>query len=247
MLLKDKTAIVTGGSKGIGKAVVETFLKQGAHVYMVARTPGDYTSDFETAAKEGGVNYKYIQADVGNETAIKAAMDEIITQSGGVDIVVNNAGITRDKLMFALSTEDWEEVMRVNLTSAFWICKVLSRHMLGCRKGSIINMSSIVGVHGNAGQTNYSASKAGLIGMTKSLAFEVASRGVRVNAIAPGFIGTEMTEKIPEKHRDAMLSRVPLARMGSIQEIADACLFLASDLSTYVTGQVLGVDGGMGI
>jgi len=169
----------------------------------------------------------------------------VLEQSGGLDILVNNAGITKDNFIFRISNEDWESVLRTNLTSAFYLCRFVIRHMMNRRTGSIINMSSIVGLHGNAGQTNYSASKAGLIGFTKSLALEVASRNIRVNAIAPGFIQTEMTDKIPEKNREEMISRIPLKRMGTAEDIAGSTVFLASDLSAYVTGQVIVVDGGM--
>lgn len=247
MLLKGKTALVTGGSRGIGRGIVETYLRQGAKVWAFSRSqPADW-NEVEKLATENGTQVSFLSVDVGNEAAVAAAVNTVIEQSGGLDIVVNNAGITKDNFVFRISNEDWEAVLRTNLSSAFYICKIAARHMMNRKMGSIINMSSIVGVHGNAGQTNYSASKAGLIGFTKALALEIASRGVRVNAIAPGFIETEMTDKIPDKNREEMLARIPMKRMGTPQDIADTAVFLGSDLSTYVTGQVIGVDGGMGV
>jgi len=247
MLLKDKKAIVTEGSKGIGRAIVEIFLKNGCTVYALSRSQGEDWDQVEAVAKEHGVEVFFRAADVADEKGIVSTIDGILKESGGIDIVVNNAGVTKDGLIFRLSPEDWNTVIQTNLNSAFYISKAVARHMIGRKGGSIINMTSIVGVHGNAGQTNYSASKAGLIGLTKSMALEVGSRGIRVNAVAPGFIQTEMTDKIPEIERNKMLETIPFKRMGTTQEIADVCLFLASDLSTYVTGQVLGVDGGMGV
>jgi 3-oxoacyl-[acyl-carrier protein] reductase len=244
MLLQGKKAIVTGGSKGIGKAIVETFLKNGAVVYTVSRSEGDFAA-LQAVAAAAGTEVFFCKADVSVEAEITAVIKDILKTSGGIDIVVNNAGVTRDGLIARMSGEAWAEVLQVNLASAFYICKAMSMHLLSRRGGSIINMSSVVGLHGNAGQTNYAASKAGLIGLTQSLAQELAPRGVRVNAICPGFIETEMTDKIPEEFRQKMLERIPLARMGRTEEIANAALFLASDLSTYVTGQALSVDGGM--
>lgn len=246
MLLRGKKALVTGGSKGIGRAIVETFLKNGAEVYTLSRTPGDLAG-LEALASEAGTQVHYRAVDVADETAITTLMKEILKESGGLDAVVNNAGITRDGLIARMSADAWNDVLRVNLASAFYICKAVSMSMLSRRGGSIINMSSVVGLHGNAGQTNYAASKAGLIGLTKSLAQELAPRGVRVNAICPGFIGTEMTEQLNEDQKKALFARIPMARMGSTEEIARVALFLASDLSTYVTGQALSVDGGMGM
>ncbi len=246
MLLTGKKALVTGGSKGIGRAIVETFLKNGAEVYTLSRTPGDLAG-LEAVAAEAGTKVHYHAVDVADETAITALIKEILKESGGLDAVVNNAGITRDGLIARMPADAWNEVLRVNLASAFYICKAVSMSMLSRRGGSIINMSSVVGLHGNAGQTNYAASKAGLIGLTKSLAQELAPRGVRVNAICPGFIGTEMTEQLTEDQKKALFARIPMARMGSAEEIARVALFLASDLSTYVTGQALSVDGGMGM
>ena len=198
----------------------------------------------KTADEHGGaVTFK--KCDVSNETEVTAVVKEIIQETGGIDILVNNAGITRDGLVFRMPLENWEKVLTINLTSAFLVSKHFAMDMMKHRGGSIINMSSIVGVGGNPGQTNYSASKAGLIGFTKSLAKEVASRGVRVNAVAPGYIITEMTEKLSDDAKNAMLTQVPMGRGGSAEEVAKAVLFLASDLSSYVTGRVIQVDGGM--
>ncbi len=246
MLLKGKTAVVTGGSRGIGRGIVEKFLENGARVWAFARTQPDDWNLVENKAKEYSTEVFFHSVDVSNEASVTEALNVAIEKSGGLDILVNNAGITKDNFIFRMSTDDWNSIIETNLTSAFFFCKLVSRHMLNRKSGSIINMSSIVGVHGNAGQTNYCASKAGLIGFSKSLALELASRGVRVNSIAPGFIETEMTDKIPEKNREEMLTRIPMKRMGSTQDIANTALFLASDMSIYITGQVLGVDGGMG-
>jgi 3-oxoacyl-[acyl-carrier protein] reductase len=244
MLLKGKRALVTGASKGIGNAVAELFLRHGAVVYAVSRSEGDLAK-LKVAAAESGTEVIFKAADVSDEVAITAVVKEIIKESGGLDIVVNNAGITKDGLIARMPSESWDEVLKVNLASAFYISKAVSMHLLGRRGGSIINMSSIVGLHGNPGQTNYSASKAGLIGLTKSLAQELGPRGVRVNAICPGFIGSEMTDKLNEDQKKAFTSRIPMGREGATQEVAGVALWLASDLSTYVTGQAITVDGGM--
>lgn len=247
MLLKDKTALVTGGSRGIGRGIVEAFLQQGARVWALSRTKPEDWSALEDWARQHQTEVFFLTADVSDQASLTAAVNQVLEESGGLDVLVNNAGITRDNFLFRISDEDWEAVIRTNLTSAFWACRLVIRPMMNRRSGSIINMSSIVGIHGNAGQTNYSASKAGLIGLTKSLALEAASRNVRVNAIAPGFIQTEMTDKIPEKNREEMLARIPMKRMGTAEDVAGVAVFLASDLSAYVTGQVIGVDGGMGV
>jgi len=244
MLLKGKKAIITGGSKGIGKAIVETFLKHGAVVYTISRSEGDLAA-LQAVADQAGSELHFRKADVSIEAEITAVIKGILKESGGIDIVVNNAGVTRDGLIARMSAEAWDEVLRVNLASAFYVCKAVSMHLLSRRGGSIINMSSVVGLHGNAGQTNYAASKAGLIGLTQSLAQELAPRGVRVNALCPGFIETDMTGKLTEDVKEKLFARIPLARMGSTEEIANVALFLASDLSTYLTGQTLSVDGGM--
>jgi 3-oxoacyl-[acyl-carrier protein] reductase len=188
----------------------------------------------------------YKKTNVASEEEVNSVIKEILDE-GNIDILVNNAGITRDGLLFRMPLENWQSVLTINLTSAFLVSKPVARAMAKQRSGSIINMASVVGVGGNAGQTNYSASKAGLIGFTKSLAKEVASRNVRVNAVAPGFIDTEMTQKLSDQAKDAMLGQVPMARPGTPEEVAKVVLFLASDLSSYVTGRVIQIDGGMAI
>ncbi|AEJ62452.1 3-oxoacyl-(acyl-carrier-protein) reductase [Spirochaeta thermophila DSM 6578] len=247
MLLKDKKALVTGGSRGIGARIVRLFLQEGASVWFVDLNPSEHMEEFQSLAAERGTTVAYKQCNVADEEQVDKVVGEILAESGGIDVLVNNAGITRDGLIFRMSFDDWESVLRVNLTSAFLFSRRIAHAMARQREGSIINISSIVGVHGNAGQCNYSASKAGLLGLTKSLAQEVASRNVRVNAIAPGFIDTPMTQKLPDKVKDALLSRIPMGRLGQPEEVAKICLFLASDLASYVTGQVIGVDGGMGM
>lgn len=247
MLLKDKKALVTGGSRGIGARIVRLFLQEGASVWFVDLNPSEHMEEFQSLAAERGTTVAYRQCNVADEEQVDKVVGEILAESGGIDVLVNNAGITRDGLIFRMSIDDWESVLRVNLTSAFLFSRRIAHAMARQREGSIINISSIVGVHGNAGQCNYSASKAGLLGLTKSLAQEVASRNVRVNAIAPGFIDTPMTQKLPDKVKDALLSRIPMGRLGQPEEVAKICLFLASDLASYVTGQVIGVDGGMGM
>jgi len=247
MLLKEKKAIITGGSRGIGKQIAITFLKEGASVFVIDIIKSDDWQEIENYAKENSVQVFFKQSDVSNEKEISDCIKEILTESEGIDILVNNAGITRDGLIFRMETEDWEKVIRINLTSAFFISRIIARHMIKRRAGSIINMASVVGIGGNAGQTNYSASKAGLIGLCKSLAKEVGSRGVRVNAIAPGFIDTEMTGRLDKKIIDTYINLIPLGRIGDPMEVAGAALFLASDLSSYITGQVIRVDGGIAI
>ncbi|WP_028972726.1 3-oxoacyl-[acyl-carrier-protein] reductase [Spirochaeta cellobiosiphila] len=245
MLVKGKSALVTGGARGIGKEIVETLLKNGANVYFIDLNPSEYMADYEVLAKEAGVKVVFKQANVASEEDITNVVEEIIKEAGELDILVNNAGITRDGLLFRMSGKDWHDVININLSSAFYITRIVARHMAKLRRGSIVNMSSIVGAHGNAGQVNYSASKAGLIGLTKSVAQEIASRGVRCNAIAPGFIKTAMTDKLTDDQKDGLLKQVPMGRLGLPSEIADLLLFLTSDMSQYITGQVIEINGGM--
>ena len=246
MLLSGKKVLITGSSRGIGKAITEKFLSEGASVWGICTKPSQYKDQLEAMAKENGGYFCEMYANAANAEEWSDVIKSALAASEGFDVLVNNAGITRDGLSFRMKKEDWDSVISINLTSAFLACQIVSSDMIRKRAGSIINMSSIVGVHGQGGQVNYSASKAGLIGLTKSLAKEAGSRGVRVNAIAPGFIETDMTAVLPEQLKNAMLETVPLKRAGKPEDIANAALFLASDLSTYVSGQVLGVDGGMG-
>ena len=230
-LLENKKALVTGSSRGIGRKIVEKYLSEGAEVWGLCSKPSAAREELERIAAENNTKFHEICADAANHDFY---------------ILVNNAGITKDTLSFRMKIEDWQKVIDVNLTAVFVISQIVSNAMIKARNGSIINMTSIVGIHGGAGQVNYAASKAGLIGYTKSLAKEVGSRGVRVNAIAPGYVETDMTAAVNEKAREAWLTQIPLKRAGQPEDIANAALYLGSDLSSYVTAQVLGVDGGMG-
>jgi 3-oxoacyl-[acyl-carrier protein] reductase len=245
MLLTGKTAIVTGGSRGIGNAIVAEFLREGATVHALSRKPADNQAELEALAAASGGAVRWRAADVTDEDDFGKALEAVLAEAGAVHVLVNNAGITRDGLVFRMPTADWDAVLRANLTSAFFACRVVARAMVKQRAGSIVNISSVSGIMGNAGQTNYAASKAGLIGFSKSLAREVATRGVRVNVIAPGFIETDMTRGIGDKVREAFLAQIPLGRMGTAGEVAALAAFLASDRSSYVTGQVIPVDGGL--
>jgi len=245
-MLKNKKALVTGSSRGIGRKIVEVFLANGAEVWGLCTKESAGKAELEALAQEHGTAFHEFYADAGNAEVLTAAVKEALTASGGFDILVNNAGITRDTLSFRMKKEDWDSVLAVNLTSAFLVCQIISNDMIRKRTGSIINMASIVGIHGGAGQVNYSASKGGLIAFSKSLSKEVGSRGVRVNCIAPGFIETDMTNAVKEEIRATWVEGIPLKRAGKPEDVANTALFLASDLSSYVTGQVIGVDGGMG-
>ncbi|MDO5655853.1 MAG: 3-oxoacyl-[acyl-carrier-protein] reductase [Flavobacteriaceae bacterium] len=241
-LLEGKVAIITGATRGIGKGILESFVQHGARVAFT------YASSVESAQaleKEYEGSVLGFQSDASDYEAAQQLVEDVIQAFGQIDIVVNNAGITKDNLLMRMNYEDWQKVIQVNLDSAFNLTKAVLRPMLKQRKGSIINMSSIVGITGNAGQANYAASKAGLIGFSKSVAQELGSRNIRCNVIAPGFIETEMTAKLDEKVVEEWRNNIPLKRGGSPEDIANACLFLGSDLSSYITGQVLSVDGGM--
>jgi 3-oxoacyl-[acyl-carrier protein] reductase len=245
MTLKGKKAIVTGGSRGIGNAVVREFLERGVTVYCLSRSQPSNAAELEAAAKAGGGAFHWVAADVTKEEEVTKAIDAVAAEAGAVDVLVNNAGITRDGLIFRMPTADWDEVLKANLTSAFYASRAVAKLMIKQRAGSIINISSVSGIMGNAGQVNYSASKAGLIGFSKSLAREVASRGVRVNAIAPGFIETDMTKALGEKARTALVAQIPLGRVGVPADVAALTAFLASDAAAYITGQVIPIDGGL--
>lgn len=240
-----RKAIVTGGSRGIGLAIVEGLLLGGADVWYLSRTEGDQAARLSEVARSCGRQVSWIACDMADTASIEAAMDTALAAAGRVDILVNNAGLTRDGLIMRMKDDAWDEVLRVNLTGAFVTCRKVSRIMTNQRKGVIINISSVVGIMGNGGQTNYAASKAGLIGFSKSLARELAGRSVRVNVVAPGFIDTRMTEVLPDNAKDSIRGQIPLGRIGNPEEIAEAVVFLASDKASYITGQVLAVDGGM--
>lgn len=244
-MLSGAVAIVTGGSRGIGSAIVAAFLREGARVYYVSRTQAENHADFESLAAAGGGAVTWTACDVTDMASVDAAVDAVAAREGKIDVVVNNAGMTRDNLVFRMTLEDWDAVLRTNLTSAFLVSRTAARHMIKKKSGSIVNISSVAGIAGNGGQTNYSASKAGLIGFTKSLARELSARKVRVNAVAPGYIETSMTHALPEDARSKLMASIPLGRTGTPEDVAKAVLFLASDLSSYVTGEILKVDGGM--
>ena len=244
-LLEGKVAIITGASRGIGKGIAEVFAEQGATIAFTYASSDEKARAFEAELAAKGVKAKGYKSDASDFNAAQTLVDEVVAEFGTVDILVNNAGITRDTLLMRMSEEQWDEVIRVNLKSVFNLTKAVIKPMLKARSGSIINMTSIVGVTGNAGQANYAASKAGMIGFTKSVAQELGSRNIRCNAIAPGFIETEMTEKLDPKVVEGWVNTIPLKRGGTTTDIANTTLYLASDLSSYVTGQTLHVCGGM--
>jgi len=244
-LLEGKTAIVTGAARGIGKAIAIAFAKEGANVAITDLRLDDNALEVEKMIAGFGVKCKAYASDASSFTDTEKVVEQIVSDFRTVDILVNNAGITMDALLLRMSEQQWDTVINVNLKSVFNFTKAVQRIMIKKMGGSIINMSSVVGVGGNAGQANYSASKAGMIGFTKSIAMELGSRNVRCNAIAPGFIITEMTNKLPEDVKKQWEEKIPLRRGGTPEEVAKVALFLASDLSSYVSGQVLGVCGGM--
>jgi len=246
-LLSEKVAVVTGGTRGIGKAIARCFAEQGASVAILGTNlekGKEALEEFQAFTHENQ-KISFYQTDVAKSSDVEKTIEEIYKDFGRVDILVNNAGVTRDNLLMRLSEEDWETVLNTNLKSVFNTCRLIVRPMMKARQGKIINIASIVGLVGNAGQTNYAASKSGMIGFTKSLAKELGSRGICVNCIAPGFIETDMTDALNEKQKEIILNQIPMQKMGHTQDIAHAALYLASSLSDYVTGQVLAVDGGM--
>lgn len=245
MLLDGKVALVTGASRGIGRAIAIELAKEGASVAINYAGNVAAAEEVQKIITDMGGKAIVIQADVSNEESATKLVDTTIEQLGGLDILVNNAGITRDNLFIRMKEEDWNAVINTNLNGVFNCTKVAAKYMMKKRAGRIINMSSVVGITGNFGQTNYAAAKAGVIGFTKSLAREMAARGITVNAVAPGFIATDMTAAMPEKAKDKVLTSIPLGKMGQPEDIASAVLFLASDKASYITGQVINVDGGM--
>ena len=244
-LLKNKTTLITGASRGIGKGIAEVFAKQGSNIAFTYNASTEAAMALEKELQSYGIKAKGFQSNAANFEAAQQLASDVIAEFGNIDILINNAGITKDNLLLRISEDDFDKVIEVNLKSVFNLTKAVIRPMMKQRSGSIINMSSVVGVKGNAGQSNYAASKAGIIGFTKSIAKEVGSRNIRCNAIAPGFIQTEMTDVLNDDVKKALLSSIPLKRLGQGEEIANSCLYLASEMSSYVTGQTLVVDGGM--
>lgn len=245
MQLQGKTALVTGGTRGIGKAIVEAFAAEGANVYFTYVGSVEPAKAIEDAHKDADVTVKSFQADAASFASAQEVVDAIVEEQGALHIIVNNAGITKDNLLLRMSEEQFDQVIETNLKSIYNYTKAASRTMMKQRAGVFINLSSIVGVNGNAGQANYAASKAGVIGFSKSIAQELGSRNIRTNVIAPGFIQTEMTEQLDEKQLAAFLEHIPLNRPGAVEDIANAAVFLASDKSSYITGQTIHINGGM--
>ncbi|MVZ61992.1 3-oxoacyl-[acyl-carrier-protein] reductase [Sphingobacterium humi] len=244
-LLAGKTALITGASKGIGRKIAEVFAQQGANVAFTYLSSVEKGQALEQELQAFGTQVKGYRSDASKFDEAEELINAIVADFGTLDIVVNNAGITKDGLLMRMTEENWDDVININLKSVFNVSKAASKVMMKNRKGSIINMSSVVGVQGNAGQANYAASKAGIIGFSKSLAKELGSRNIRTNVIAPGFIRTEMTDVLDPKVVAGWEANIPLKRAGEPEDVANACLFLASDLSSYVTGQVISVCGGM--
>lgn len=244
-LLQDKVALVTGGSRGIGAAIVRRFAEQGANVaftYLSSEAPAKAIED---ELKSLGVNAKAYKSDASSFYGAEALVNAVIEDFGKIDILINNAGITQDTLMLRMTEEQWDRVIETNLKSVFNLTKHVLRPMMKSGGGSIINMSSIVGITGNAGQANYAASKAGIFGFSKSIAKEMGSRNIRCNSIAPGFIETDMTEKLDDKTKESYLTSIPMRRLGKAEEVADLCVFLGSDMSSYVSGQTISVCGAL--
>jgi len=244
-LLEGKTAIITGASRGIGSGIARVFAENGSNVAFTYSSSVDSAIKLQDELLEHGVKVKSYKSDASDFNSSQQLITDVISDFGQIDILINNAGITKDNLLMRMGEEDFDKVIEVNLKSVFNMTKAVQRTMLKQRKGSIINMSSVVGVKGNAGQTNYAASKAGIIGFSKSVALELGSRNIRCNVIAPGFIETEMTARLDQSTVDQWRAGIPLKRGGTPNDIANACVFLASDMSSYITGQTIHVDGGM--
>ncbi|WP_099372276.1 3-oxoacyl-[acyl-carrier-protein] reductase [Sphingobacterium sp. 1.A.5] len=244
-LLAGKTALITGASKGIGRKIAEVFAQNGANVAFTYLSSVEKGQSLEKELEQFGTKVKGYRSDASKFDEADKLINDIVSDFGTLDIVVNNAGITKDGLLMRMTEENWDDVININLKSIFNVSKAASKVMMKNRKGSIINMSSVVGVQGNAGQANYAASKAGIIGFSKSLAKELGSRNIRTNVVAPGFIRTEMTDVLDPKVVEGWEANIPLKRAGEPEDVANACLFLASDLSSYITGQVIPVCGGM--
>jgi 3-oxoacyl-[acyl-carrier protein] reductase len=246
MNLKGQVAIITGGTRGIGKEVAKSFAKNGAIAVIIGRNAQAAAQVCDEIVKEGQ-QADHFSCDVTNLENVQETVNKILDKYKTVDILVNNAGITRDNLLLRMSEEDWDEVIRTNLRGVFNFTKVISKVMLKARKGKIISVASIIGIIGNAGQANYAASKAGIIAFTKSIAKEFASRGITANAIAPGYIETDMTAQLKDNVREEVLKTIPVGRLGTAQDVASVCLFLASPESNYITGQTIVVDGGLAV
>lgn len=244
-LLTNKVAFITGGSRGIGESIVRRFAAEGAKIIFTYRSSADEANKIVDELSDQGAEITAIQSDASSYDAAVEAIKTVIDTHGQIDILVNNAGITQDNLMLRMTEDQWDTVIGVNLKSVFNLTKQVIKPMLKKRSGSIINVSSVVGVFGNAGQANYAASKAGIIGFTKSIAKEIGSRGIRCNAIAPGFIETDMTEALDEATRKTFLDNIPMKRLGTGDDVANACVYLGSDMSTYISGQVLSICGAL--
>lgn len=244
-LLEGKTALITGASKGIGKAIAQKFVEHGANVAFTYLSSVEKGEALEKELSASGMKVKGYRSDASNYQEAEKLISDVVAEFGSLDILVNNAGITKDNLLMRMSEEMWDDVMAINLKSVFNTVKAVTKPFMKQKSGCIINMSSVVGVKGNAGQANYAASKAGIIGFTKSIALELGSRNIRSNAIAPGFIETEMTEKLDEKTVQSWRDAIPLKRGGTPEDVADCTVFLASDMASYISGQVIQVDGGM--
>jgi 3-oxoacyl-[acyl-carrier protein] reductase len=244
-LLDNKTALITGATRGIGRGIALTFAKQGANVAFTYNSSVEAANELEKELESFGVKSKGYQSNAANYDAAQQLAADVLKEFGTIDVLINNAGITKDNLLMRISEDDFDTVIEVNLKSVFNLTKAVIRPMMKQRAGSIINMSSVVGLKGNAGQANYAASKAGILGFTKSVALELGSRNIRCNTIAPGFIETEMTGKLNDEVVQGWRDAIPLKRGGTPEDVANACVFLASDMSSYITGQTLSVDGGM--